>query len=97
MFIVFAPIFCILFLVGLIAGWFESDNNATKLNSNTFYEEMFITIPSNDSCYQYSAEFASKPHVAGMAQTRVLGAMFGDVLADLGMSSCDEADVRYRC
>ena len=46
--------------------------------------QQFLEIPSNDSCYEYSVHFASKPHVAGMDQTGELGRMFGEIMNDLG-------------
>lgn len=62
----------------------DSSSAAAASYSNEEFEEIFMEIPSNESCYAYSQEFASKPHVAGMTQTRVLGAMFGDILEELG-------------
>lgn len=64
----------------------ENPSTAAVSYSNDEFEEIFMEIPSNDSCYAYSETFASKPHVAGMQQTRALGAMFGEVLTDLGMN-----------
>jgi len=62
----------------------SSPTHSPTVVTNKYFEEQFATIPSNDSCFAYSKEFASKPHVAGMAQTRVLGSMFGEIMEDLG-------------
>ena len=74
-------IICIIIVVAITVGDDSSDSTASSVEtpkSNEYYEELFVTIPSNESCHAYSEEFASKPHVAGMAQTRVLCSMFGE-------------------
>jgi len=78
-------IIVLVFTLGVSGGSSHNDSSSvTDSESRAFFEAKFQSIPSNDSCYAYSKQFASKPHVAGTHQTRVLGQMFGEIMEELG-------------
>eukprot|EP01084_Bolivina_argentea_P296329 510351_1 len=61
-----------------------------KRRSNEYYEDKFLQIPSNDSCYSFSKQFASKPHVAGMQSQFEIGLLFAEFMKEFGFDSIQD-------
>eukprot|EP01084_Bolivina_argentea_P068336 124395_1 len=79
--IIFIVIVVVVLVIVFVA---LEDDDEPLTRDNKFYEERFLQIPSNDTCYAYSQQFANKAHVAGMSQTLTIGFLFGEIMQELG-------------
>jgi len=83
--IVVMALFIILLVVGLVLGfaidW--SDDSSPSIRDDTFWQNEFVHLPSNDSCKAMSVDLASSPHVAGKPEQIETGQYVHDIFESL--------------